>query len=154
MEITDLLIERITRAVLADSAEGKGKGRGSKYTRRACGNQHFFVPLLEAELVEIWLHSCKSHSLRINDSLSFQLIFNLNSVIGANQHSATCVSDLSQLRIWPHVSSESSAKISCTRDPPARFQNVLKPWKVQMGMKSMPGTSENSIRGLAEPPDV
>lgn len=93
MEITDLLIQRITRAVLADSAEGKGKGRGSKYTRHARGNQHFFVPLLE--LVEIWLHSRKSHSLKINDSLSFQLIFNLNSVTGANQHSASCVSDLS-----------------------------------------------------------
>lgn len=100
MEITDLLIQRITQAVLAERAEGKGKGRGSKYTRHGCDNQHFFVPLLEmagqeTELVEIWLHSCKSHSLKINDSLSFQLNFNLNSVTGANQHSATCVSDLS-----------------------------------------------------------
>lgn len=99
MEITDLLIQRITQTVLADSAEEKGKDRGSEYIRHGCRNKHFFIPLLEmamqeTELVEIWLHSCKSHSLKINDSLSFQLNFNLKSVTGANQHSSTCVSDL------------------------------------------------------------
>ena len=95
--ITDLLIQRITQTVPAASTEGKGKGRGSDQIRHGCRNQHFFIPLLETatqELVEIWLRFCKSHSLKINDSLSFQLNFNLKSVTGANQHSSTCVSDL------------------------------------------------------------
>lgn len=99
MEMTDPLIERITQPVPADSTGGKGKDGGSEYIRHGCRNKHFFIPLLETatqetERGEIWLHSCKSHSLKINDSLSFQLNFNLKSVTGANQHSSTCVSDL------------------------------------------------------------
>lgn len=109
--------------------EGKGKDRGSEYTRHGCCNKHPSIPLLEpatqeTEPVEIWLHSCKSHSLKINGSLSFQLNFNLKSMTGANQHSSTCVSDLCYLRIWPNNLNKSPGKICCNRDPEARFLNV------------------------------
>lgn len=83
----------------ADSTEGKGKDRGWEYISHGLYNIYFFIPLLEAamqeaELVEIWLYSCKSHSSKINDSLSFQLNFNLKPATGTDQQSSTCVSDL------------------------------------------------------------